>query len=272
MRKFIALIVSLTAVMAAAGCATQGNGVLRTIDYPGKQVSKIEVKAPFDVKVFCNAKENRVVLKAENNLFDDIKIVSGDKIKIVSKSSVRPTLPMTLEVYTAGDIVDIELGQSAKAVVSDNKARKFEASLEDAAELTLTGADMDYAEFSLEDTALLKCDGKIKTCELESSDASHCELNASFATLEADLENSSSVTVNGKVGRLEADMENSSSLTVSEADSATVKLENSPSLRIITLNFDISGKAAGSSSVTFGGTGKESVRTSGSAVVRKNDK
>jgi len=231
-----------------AGCAVTGNGVMREVSYVDCPTLRLKVDGNWTVNMTCNAPENRVVIAAEDNIWDAIDLTCSDGELRIHNSGfqLKPTLPMTVNITTTSGPDRIELFGAVSAVV-DGMKHNCDISLENASKLTLKNCDMRACSIRLINAAEMTVSGEIGKIDFVGGNVSHFTADDCI------------------VDSFTGTAANNSRIRLGEVETVTATMSNASSLRIANLTRELKGNAANTAEVLVGGPGE-----TGSFQVREN--
>ena len=176
--------------------SVRGSGVLvsRRVDLPA--FTAIEIGGVFDSTVIVGGTESYVVVHADDNLLDKIRLeVRNGCLAVYPEGNISTVSRWKLEVFLPS-LQSLETSGSCSVRVGRFHTDKLRLSLSGVSSCTLTGAaDLLEAELSGASKLVAK-DFQCNEVDIDTSGASHAEVFV-LSSLEADASGASSVTYKG---------------------------------------------------------------------------
>lgn len=217
-------------------------------------LSQLSVTGCWQVKLECNAHENYCCVTAESVLWKNIKAeLIGGGLEIRYTGKRRPTLPMTIEIKTKSQPIQVKGRGSNSIVIEKASGNLLKCKVAEGGRLLIPGAAID--EF-----------------KLKVSDSSQAECRGDFALTDIDLAGSSSALVSGKIKRAEARVSGASRLDLAQAERVDIALSGASKAKV-DASESLEGDVSGASSLKYGnGVKSTDLRVSGSSKAKPCDK
>lgn len=229
------------------------SGVPARIEHPFEELPRLSVEGTWQVRLECNAPENRCVVSCEESLAPEVHIeeVRGG-LRIRYRGEARPTQPMTIDVRTTGQPEQYKASGHCCSEVTGARGKAFTCKIAGCGEVKI--AEARIGEF-----------------RLKLSGASRAECSGEFENARIDVVEAGTVRGKGLFRKLEARVSGASSLELDRVEDADIDLSGASRARLA-MTGELIGNVSGASTLKYSGKEvKTAVRVSGSSRLKQVD-